>query len=405
MLRADVSAAPLASLVDDRQLPVPTPLTALSVALRPDANNLVGDGLIVERAEGAGRVLFTAFDLAALRTWAGEAALWQELLEHTTRVELGQNFRIRNENLMRDALQTDSLRLPSTAVLLLLVALYIVVVGPLNFWLLRRAGRVELAWVTTPLIVVAFLLVAYGASFVLRGTSARITQLTVVQGVSGADRGQATSFLAVFSPQRRSFNVGFPTNSLVTPGSFEDFTFNAAPVTSDEASVELRDLLIDVSSLRTLLVEQPTAVAPVLELSLEQAGGRLNGEVRLVGGPALSDVQIVVGDSGDLIGDLPSGESASFSFDTRVSNFPFQFSLQNEGAINRERVISSLFGYDRFASGGPNFQGDQGQGLPDRDGLYLLGWANQTPLQVTLDDAAIGQQGETLYIIRLDNAP
>ena len=400
-LRAAVPGAALARLAGQEGQTVNLPeLTASEVTLRPGAAALDEANLIAARDEGAGRVLFAAFDLAAPRTWAGEAALWQAALEAEARPLLGASFRQRNENLLRDSLQLAALRLPPASVLFLLMVFYIVVVGPLNFWVLRRMGRIELAWATTPLLVALFLAAAYGASFVLRGTRPQISQLTVVQSVEGQSRGQATGFLGVFSPQRRSYVMRFSPEALVTPGSFEGFSFRELPVTSDGASTEVRDLLIDVSALRTLMVEQEVEVAPTVTSSLSLDGDVVRGELRIESGPELRDVQLVMGASSQQLGSLGPGDTAQVDLSGALRNFPDQVALSQGGRFNRDRVLYSLFGYDRFSLGGPTFQGEKG--FPETDGVYLLGWADGSLIETQIDGEVSRQQGETLYIIRLD---
>jgi hypothetical protein len=402
-LRPDVSAASLNAVSGGQAGSAPPALTANAVTLREGARDLDGAGLLSARDEGAGRVIFAAFDLGALRAWAGESALWQATLRPEPRAHLGQSFRLRSENLLRDSLQSAALRLPSTAVLLLLMALYIAVVGPLNFWLLRRARRVELAWITTPLIVAGFLAAAYGASFALRGTRPQISQLAIVQGFEGAPRAQSTAFLGVFSPQRRSYRLELERGTLITPGSFEGFSFRAVPVSASDSAAAVDDLLIDVSSLRTLMVEHGAELAPAVQSALTVGQGSVQGELTLTGGPALSDAVVVIGDSAQAIGDLRPGASAKVDLRDDLGNFPDQSSFSDGGLFNRGGVMYSLFGYDRFSQGGPTFQGEQG--IPDRDGVYLIGWADGAGLPATIDGDPGRQQGETLYIIRLDARP
>jgi hypothetical protein len=401
-LQPGASTAALGALVPNSPDDPPA-LTVSALTPREGATALDGDGLVVARAEGAGRVLLAAFDLAALRAWSGEAQLWAELLEPSVPAHVGQSFRLRSENLLRDALQLQGLNLPSTAVLLLLMILYIVVIGPVNFLLLRRAGRVELAWISTPLLVVLFLAASYGASIALRGTRPQISQLAVVQGFEGDERAQATAFLGIFSPQRRSYSLGFAPTVLVTPGTFEGFSFRSTPVTADGAAVGVDDLLIDVSSLRTLMVEQPVALAPQVQSSLRLEQGRVEGELTLVAGPALRDPLVVFRDSAQQLDDLQPGASASVAIARDIGNFPDQVALDEDGIFNHNRVMYSLFGYDRFAVGGPTFQGEKG--LPDPEGVYLLGWAEGAALDASIDGDGERQQGETLYMIRLDTRP
>jgi hypothetical protein len=344
-------------------------------------------------------VIFASFDLAALRTWAGEAALWTRVLPIEPRMAIGHSLRSRNENLLRDSLNLPALRLPSTAQLLLMMSVYIVVIGPVNFLVLRRLRRVELAWVTTPLLVVGFTAAAYGASFVLRGVNPQITQLAIVQGFEGQPQGQVTTLLGVFSPQRHAYRLDFAPEALVTPGTFESFQFQKISVTSDSTTTSVRDLLIDVSALRTLLVEAPTSAVPAVQSTLRMGGGNVRGQIRLVGSLPLHNAMIIVGASAQQLGDLQPGEQAAVALGANQQNFPEQLSLSEGGVINRSKVLNSLFSYDRFALTGPAFQGLKG--LPELDGVYLLGWGDSASIETRIDGDPGRQQGETLYMIRL----
>lgn len=397
-LSAGAPAASLTELSGNVEEPPPASLTANAVALRPGARALDTGQLVTQRDLGAGQVIFAAFDLAVLRTWEGEPALWGQLVRQEPRALLGYSYRWRSENLLRDALQLPALRLPSTFTILGLILLYIVVVGPLNFLVLRRLRRVELAWVTTPALVAIFLALSYGSSVLLRGTSAQISQLAVVQGFEGQPSGQATAFIGVFSPQRRSYELRFGPDTLVTPGTFEGFRFTSVAVSSDEAGAAVPDLLVDVSALRTLVAEQPAAEVPAVASSLQADGAGVRGELRNQSGLALSDAVVVRGDSASYIGELAAGAAAQVSL-AGNNNFPEQLTFASGGLFNHDRVLYSLFGYDRFAIGDPTFQGSKG--LPETDGVYLLAWADRPALPVTIDGADT-QQGQTLYIIRLN---
>jgi hypothetical protein len=114
----------------------------------------------------------------------------------------------------------------------------------------------------------------------------------------------------------------------------------------------------------------------------------------------LTDAVVVLGDSAQFIGDLGPGASAEVNLQGNTHNFPEQLTFSSSGLFGRDRVLYSLFGYDRFATGGPLFQG--AKGLPEDDGVYLLAWAEQPALTVSIDGDDGRQLGHTLYIIRLN---
>ena len=399
-LQADVSLAPLEALVGASVVTDTLPTTTVSpLRPRPGARSLDQAQLLVVGDLGAGQVIATAFDLAATRTWVGEAELWSRLLSLEPRVQLGASFRWQNENLLRDTLNLASLRPPSIRLLLLLMVSYILLIGPLNFFVLRRLRRLELAWITTPLLILIALVATYGASLMLRGTQPQLIQLAIVQSVEGSDQAQATAFVGLFSPQRQSYQIDLVAEALVTPGSFEGWEFRTMPVTLDGLNASIRDLLVDVSSLRTLLVEQQIQTAPVVTSRLERQGNLLAGELELGGDLQLRDAILVSGADAQPLGDLSPGVVTPIMLQPDQFNFPELLSLSEEGLIIRGRVLNSLFGYDRFAIGGAQFGGPS-KGIPGT-GVYLLGWAEQPTLEAQVNAFDLRQQGETLYILRL----
>ena len=394
-LQPNTSTAALAALVANTSNKLLPTTTVSAVTLQSGATKLDRNSLLTAWDVGAGRVLFAAFDFAALRTWAEEATLWANVLPITPRMAIGQVFRSRNDNLLRDALNLPALRLPSIGLLLLLVSSYIIVVGPVNFLLLRRLRRVELAWVTTPLLVLGFTAAAYGSTFVIRGVRPQITQFAIIQGYEGQTQGRLTAFLGVFSPQRHSYRLDFAPEVLVTPGSFENFHFEPVTVTSDGNVTGMRELLVDVSALRMLLLEAPTSAVPVVQSSLTtDRDGTVHGQVRLTGERPLRDALLIIGSSAQVLGDLQTGATVEVKLPPDLANFPHQFDFSTDGVIRRSQVINSLFNANRF-------DGSDLQGFPEADGVYLLGWADSLALEAQIDGKAEPQQGTTLYLIRL----
>jgi hypothetical protein len=376
-------------------------ITANQITLRPGSRAIDAADLITEHGVGTGRVIFAAFDIAALRAWPGEPDLWSPVLTIADRMQIGYSFRARSENLVRDTLQLAALSLPSPAILLVLILIYIVIIGPVNFLVLRRIRRVDLAWVTTPVLVALFLGLTYGASFVLRGTRPQVSQLALVQGFEGVPGGQATAFVSVFSPQRRTYNVGFAPDALVSPGTFESFQFSTLPVSLSDSATTVPDLLIDVSALRTLLVEQPVSDVPSVASQITRDSTRVLGSVRNTSGETLHNALIVVGDAMQTLGDVGPGASIEVNLALNIQAFPGQVNLPSGGLFNQQQVLSSLFSYDRFTFGGPTFQGQQG--FPERDAAYLVVWRDQPAIDVAVDGDGRLQQGMTLYLIRLNS--
>jgi hypothetical protein len=163
-------------------------------------------------------------------------------------------------------LQIPGLGLPPTGTLLLFMLFYVLVIGPVNYFVLRRLRRLEWAWLSVPLIVATFAGGLYLIGFGLRGSQSQISQVTVIQASEGQPQGLATGFVALFSPRRASYTVGFPAQTLIhETRSFDDLASDTSPVTVADGSVELRDLLVDIASVRTLVAEASVDVAVPVE--------------------------------------------------------------------------------------------------------------------------------------------
>ena len=90
------------------------------------------------------------------------------------------------------------------------LAIYIIVIGPLNYLVLKRLGRRELAWLTIPcLLIIVYSVVAYLTGFSLRGTQATINRLALVQVWPGTDQAQVDGVIGVLAPRRAIYNLPY----------------------------------------------------------------------------------------------------------------------------------------------------------------------------------------------------
>ena len=92
-------------------------------------------------------------------------------------------------------------------VVALLVIVYILLIGPGDYFLLRRLGRgMQWTWITFPAIVVLFSVGAYLAAYWLKGDQLRVSQVDLVDiDAEGTARG--ASWFSIFSPRGESFDL------------------------------------------------------------------------------------------------------------------------------------------------------------------------------------------------------
>ena len=168
--------------------------------------------LIVRTPHGLGEIMFIAADLdrAPLVDWSGRKQFVQKLLtgkalspEPKTDGQTGNPLGISDlTGQLRNALdQFEGVRLVPFSVVAGLVFLYILLIGPGDFFLVKRVlRRMELTWITFPVMVLAVSLGAYLLAYYLKGDQLRINQVNLVDVDVEDGLVRGTTWLNVFSP-------------------------------------------------------------------------------------------------------------------------------------------------------------------------------------------------------------
>jgi hypothetical protein len=387
------------------------PALAGSPAAGARALAVSGDRTIAaDRPFGSGAVTLAGFDPST--PWLAESTsvdvLWASLVPprgtaHTPLI-------VGDDSILVSLLSTlPALALPSIGGLLLLLFGYILLVGPVNYLVLRRLDRREWAWVTMPLLVVGFTVAAFGIGFVLRGTDVIVNQVALVRAAPGTDAAQAQVYLGVFSPNRGSYEVGVPGGALLSaPYSGEGFDQGGGQgldvVQGDPA--RLRQLAVGYGALRAVRAEAPV-LAPRIEAELRLEGDRVLGTIRNASDLPLARPAIALGTALAVLPDLAPGASATVD-------------LQAQPDALGRALSERIFGQQQFSPDGrptSDFLRDQvrrqlvdaltydpffgSNGTLPSDGPVLLAWGRPGLFAVTVAGQEPRTAGETLYYLPL----
>ena len=396
--------APLAQLAGNNAPPLAASAALNQAQPRAGAEQLpLGAPLLYQWAYGSGRVIFSAFDLNSLRGWAGEGALWSQLLPRPPTLLPGAGSTLHQFNLLdRGVLKLPVLDLPSTFTILLFLLVYILIIGPLNYVILRRLRRLELAWVTIPVIVLTFAAGLYIVGRVVRGGQPQFNQVAVVQGVEGQGRGGATSFIGLFSPNRSNYTLSFSPGTLVSSGSSRSFLISRFDtVVADEAGARTLDLLADVASVTTIVAEAAIDLPLSVQSNLTVDDSGVQGEIRNTGTSPLEDVTIVRGEMFAELGTLAPGANQQISSGGMQANFPNSLSLNDIDVFDRQSMVNLIFDRDVLRLRNPSLPAS---GSSNAEGVYLLAWSRDSTVPVVVNGQTATQNGLTLYVIRLQTA-
>jgi hypothetical protein len=173
--------------------------------------------LVIRKPLGLGQVVFVATDLdrGPMSAWSDRSALLSAILN----LPLNESSGATNDGAqsygyndlagqLRSALDLPrDVRLVPFFAVALLVVIYILLIGPGDYFLLRRLGRgMQWTWITFPIIVVLFVGGAYLAAYWLKGDQLRVSQVDLLDfDCEGTARG--ASWFSVFSPRGESFDL------------------------------------------------------------------------------------------------------------------------------------------------------------------------------------------------------
>jgi hypothetical protein len=367
-----------------------------------------GDRAIAaELTYGTGRVTLLGFDPTT--KWLAESkstqSLWRALLPART----NDGARLFDDTqLVQSVYQLPSLALPPTSGLLVLIGAYIVIIGPLNYFILKRIDRRELAWVTMPLLVLAFTAASFGYGFLLRGTDVVVNEVAVVRGAPDATEATAQVYFGVFSPTRATYQVSVPQGALLAApingdvfGQGSSGTLDIVQGTGPQLPSMVRNLSVGTSSLRVVRAELPVE-APRMKASLTLENDILKGTFENASDDKLESVAIVLGSAVATLGDINAHEKVSVSLAVRDNVF---------GAPLADRIVGS--GFDQTSEAGVRrtirygmvnqltfdpMGGFSGGGL-SADQAVILAFGRSNLLDVELDSQQPRRSANVLYYV------
>ena len=423
--------------------------TAVSTLPHAGAQILVSVGdvpLVVRGAYGAGFVDFLAVDPGAepLRSWADKSWLWYTLAR-----SVGQQppwvHGISDWASARDATRTMyNTVLPTLIQLCGFLAIYIMLIGPVNYLVLKRLNRREWAWFSILALIVVFSALAYAFGFNLRGTVPTVSRLNIVQVWPGTAEAQVETLIGVQSPRRRSYDVSIERGYLLRALPEEGIGLDVPAVFDEGTRYVAQNIAIDGGMIASF-TGSGAELAPSLEssatwmLSGDQVP-RVVGEIRNTTDISLQDAVILVKGEARALGTLAPGETATydialgpqdpapltlgnmlqrfatytynpFGYGSSVPGWCFShrgitltisdvmqgepFSCKTTGITRHEQEIRRR--YQMLAALITDYDVSGGRD----SGVYVFAWAGNSLVDVALSGQAQREEDTTLYIFAL----
>lgn len=189
--------------------------------------------VVTQAAYGLGRVTFVAFDLdrSPFTDFPARAKFWDLVLKEggSSRAAAGgargnqNNYGYRgvgvdSEDDFAAGLRThldgfEGVPVISFGWVALFIVLYTLLIGPIEYLFLKKVlGRLELTWVTFPVIVLTVSAVAYFSAYALKGSDLMVNKVDVVDVDPASGRVYGRSWFSVFSPRIDTYRIGVEPN-------------------------------------------------------------------------------------------------------------------------------------------------------------------------------------------------
>jgi hypothetical protein len=306
--------------------------------------------LLLERQVGAGNVTLATFDWNQdpVAGWSGTAPLLRQLLARSV-IGVGasnQNFAYgmgvpgpmsftsqptiasKSGALSSTLGNLPGLDLPSLQLTGLLVVLYVLLVGPVNYMVLGAMRRRALAWITVPLIAVIAAGGAYGAGVFTKGRSVQTNQITILHVQPGGDHAYQETYTGIMAPSRGDYQASIGGGPLLISPIVNNNGFGPGAFGTGSRAGSIRINVVNNSVTlpgMTAFVlggfaTESMSSAPQLGAHLQVVNGKLTGTIENHSNLAFTDAVLIMGDSFQTFGALKPGATATVSLDPKAAN-------------------------------------------------------------------------------------
>ncbi len=386
--------------------------------MREGARSLVeqnGVPILSQRTVGFGEVYYLAADPSVnpLRDWAGMKTLYERSLAARPPLPPWASVSYADSYTINQVLGAmKELSMPPILLICGLLVFYMLVMGPLNFLVLRRAKRRELAWMTIPALVILFSCVFYGTGFSFRGVKPILNRLIIMQAWDGAPQADVRALVGIYSPVRAEYDV--TADGQFMPKAFSGGfggvqTDNDWKTLQEDSAMVVPDTRVEIAGMKTLTVEGTLPALPIthtLTIDLSKPAPAVTGTVVNASEFTLRDAVIITPGGWKKLGDFKPGDSVDVNILRLVTgtNSPAFYSADpmdildlsyNNTSTNVDDARRYAFLQTIITSN------TYGYINPGNWGVYLMGWMDRSDLPVSIAGRRYDSVDTVLYIHNL----
>jgi hypothetical protein len=183
-----------------------------------DGKVLIGDesnplGIIARRGRGQITVLMFSPELEPFLSWRNRSPFWAKMTalppEMLSSEQYNQATGPSIDGVFGAMIDSRQVRKLPVGWLLLLLLAYLVVIGPLDYYWLKKVNRQMLTWITFPIYVALFSLLIYFIGYKLRAGETEWNELHLVDVLPVADTSElrGRTYSSIYSPINATYRL------------------------------------------------------------------------------------------------------------------------------------------------------------------------------------------------------
>ncbi len=303
----------------------------------------------------SGKVIVLNFDfgLSSFKEWEGRDDFIRSIFMPYTNTSISTNQNVvysYGRNNLTSYIPID--KLPSMKVIIILLSLFIVLVGPLCYLVLKKIDKREMIWSIVPALSIVFCIIIYiwgsgigfdksltnNISLIEYNTKTKNAKIHTQSGISGIRTGK----LNIEFKGDNNFSLEDIFNSInLSNYSDGDIVF--------EYFTQDKKVLLDnngVWDMQTISATEDRVIDNFISQRFVYDGDKIKGEITNLSNYNLEDALIVYGYNYKKIGDLFSGDSKEIEMNFSQSSELGDRQISGNYSKDRYRMLDTLYSYN-----------------------------------------------------------
>ena len=291
--------------------------------------------LVYNKSIGLGNIIITGFDLGLnpFLQWEGKESLFRNILTPYITASNDNKLGVRLGSNILQYIPLD--RAVPLNVIIWIIIIFILLIGPVNYIVLKKLDRRELAWITIPAIVVVFSLFIYMWSFATRFEKPLSNNISTVIIYPQSDKSVVNTTASVVSFSNGDIDVSMKEDAYFSMYPFRlesqlyEFRhkFEEGDIIVEYAQNDNKHLIFKKKSAwdnQFIEVQDEINTGQGIVYDLKIKGQNIEGSISNFAGLNIEDAVIIYNNGFLKLGDIDEGENKSLTLPLNKTNALFK---------------------------------------------------------------------------------